>query len=903
MRRTDRKELYFEIIERVWNRQGRVSYKDFCEALIWARAHMSPDRRAQIHIPSQPTFSRYWRLFKKQQRIRSCSTAFIRDELVREMTEESIDPELPWNDLLASIHGWARERRVALPAPRRLDILIRSARAQAVGRRRRAQQAQREEALGIVLHDLPLVRRFTAAQELVRYPPAWQGKANLKTMAREACIMSELEHVLATNRLQPEALLANAITQDALNLIESTPPSLLSRIEKQEVVAALPIYLASRWQQARDVVITCFVRKARSLRFKVNELHDQAVREHSLSLLEDSGPRLRALRRAVLQAIDQNDPSILRDHRHFLAHLEDRQEEITSGEGLFSILAGRGNYARKFAHRLQGIPFEGHDPNAQAIVECLPELFAFHPFRLRAPWPVVNNLRFLDVPPTVLRRRRVFEPILLMTLADLIATGRITIPNSTLYRDIWTDVASIPVPEPPTDDWIVSLRQRLDTAWRRFTEVSQERNLVVDGKLHVPRVRAEEMEERRSIRLPSCSIVDILWEVHDATGFLDCFQLAGPAPHHLRDEERRRLTLAVLLAMGMNLGLREAARSFGRGYSLGRLRNVAAHYIRPETLRAALDRLLRVWDARDLGASWGTGQQCSVDGRVVYSYEKNLLSQYHHRKGRVGVTVYWFVRDDWMAAAIRLIGNQEYEAWYILDELLRPSGGKILESSCGDTHGQQLSLWGLSFLVGKRLLARFRGLRRVMLYGDRQDRGPPIRGVRTIRWNLISQCTASLQRLAQAVIEGKLPASDVLRTWNLYDDEGRNVGEALRELGKVLRTEYVLTYAMDGDLRAMVQRACTRSETWNSFQEAIAWGGGGRISTNNPRHREENGLSMAILMNAIVFNNAWRYGDRLKKMKGMTPIQWRHVRLYGQYHLGRRRGKRDLSEKRCAKSE
>ena len=105
MRRTDRKELYFEIIERVWNRQGRVSYKDFCEALIWARAHMSPDRRAQIHIPSQPTFSRYWRLFKKQQRIRSCSTAFIRDELLREMTKGSIDPELPWDDLLASIHG------------------------------------------------------------------------------------------------------------------------------------------------------------------------------------------------------------------------------------------------------------------------------------------------------------------------------------------------------------------------------------------------------------------------------------------------------------------------------------------------------------------------------------------------------------------------------------------------------------------------------------------------------------------------------------------------------------------------------------------------------------------------------------------------------------------------------
>ena len=886
MRRTEHKKLYFEIIERVWKRQGRVSYRDFNRALKWARARMAPNRSAQVRIPSQQTFSRFWRLFKKRQRIRSYSFVFFRNTLTREMAKGTIDPELSWNDLITTIRGWAREHHVALPAPDRLETLTRSARARAVGRRRHAQRIRREESLGLVLRNLPLIHRFTAAQELMRYPPAWQGKANLQTMAREARIRSELDHIFATNYLRPEILLANASTLDGLLLIEDTPPSLLSRVEKRAVIEALPVYLARRWQQARDVVITCFVRKARSLRFKVKELYDQAVREHSLSLLEDSGPHLRALRRAVLQAIDQNDSSILRDHRQFLAHLEDEQEEITSGEGLFSILAGRGNYARKFAIRLRDIPFEGHDPHARAIVECLPELFAFHQFRIRVPWTVVHRLRFLDVPPAVLRRRRVFEPVLLMTLADLIATGRVTIPGSMLFRDIWKDISSVPVSGPPNDDWIMTLRRRLDVAWQRFNEVFRERNLVVDGQLHVPRVRAEGAVESRSIQLPSCSIVDILWEVHEATGFLDCFQLSGPAPRHLRDDERERLIVAVLLAMGMNLGLREAARSFGRGYSLGRLRNVATHYIRPDTLLAAHHRILRVWDARDLGISWGTGQQCSVDGRVVYSYEKNLLSQYHHRKGRVGVTVYWFVRDDWMAAAIRLIGNQEHEAWYILDELIRQSGGKVLESSCGDTHGQQLALWGLSFLVDKRLMARFRGLRGVKLYSVRRDSGLPIRGVRTIRWNLIRQCAASLQQLAQAVIKGKLPASDVLRTWNLYDDEGRNVGEALREVGKVLRTEYILIYAMDRNLRAMVQRACTRSETWNSFQEAIAWGGGGRVSTNNPRRREEIGLSMAILMNAIIFHNVYRYGDRLKR-KNTTPIQWGHVSLYGQYNIWR----------------
>ncbi len=827
-------------------------------------------------------------MFEKRRRIRSYKTRALRNILAREMIKGTIDPELSWNDLSAAVHDWAQKQRIILPPDNRLGTIIRSARARAVGRRHRAQQEQREEAMGFVLRDLPLVQRFTAARELIRYPPAWQGKANLITMARETQIRSELEHVFAINHIQPEPLLGNSPEPDSFRLIESTPPSLLSRTEKRAVIAALPIYLAKRWQQARDVVITCFVRKARSLRFRIKEQHDQAVREHSLSLLEHSGPRLRALRRAVLHAIDKNDPSVLKVHRRFLAHMENRQEEIIGSEGLFSILAGRGGYARKFALRLKGIPFEGHDNHARTVVECLPEIFTFHPFRVQVPWPVVNRLHFLDVPPETIRRRRVFEPVILMTLADLIGSGRVTVPNSLLFRDLWTDISSVKLRKTiDTDRWIDALQSKLNRDWIRFVKVARKRDIAIDGQIHVPRIRATETDEGPGIRLPTIPIERLLWEVHDEIGFLDCFRLPENAPHSLSDEERRQLSLANLMATGMNMGLREGSRSFGRGYGLGRLRNAAAHYVYPKTLQATLDRLLQEWDRRNFGSIWGTGERCSVDGRVVFSYEKNLISQYHHRRGRIGVMAYWFVRDDWMASTIRLIGNQEHEAWFILDELLRPSGMKVLKSSCGDTHCQQLALWGLSSLVGKRILARFRGLRGVRLYCSRSGKHLPIRQVHPVRWDLLRRCARSLQRLGEAVRQGIIPASEVLKTWNIYDEEGRNVGDALRELGKIDRTGYILSYAMDKKLRATVQRGCTRSETWNSFMEAIAWAGGGRIATNDPRRRIEIGLSMAILMNAIVFHNVWKYGDRLKRVKGATPIQWGHVRFYGKYKIRR----------------
>jgi hypothetical protein len=124
--------------------------------------------------------------------------------------------------------------------------------------------------------------------------------------------------------------------------------------------------------------------------------------------------------------------------------------------------------------------------------------------------------------------------------------------------------------------------------------------------------------------------------------------------------------------------------------------------------------------------------------------------------------------------------------------------------------------------------------------------------------------------------------------WNIYDENGVNIAEALRELGKVTRTIHILSYAADPLLREQVHRGCERSENWNSFQEAIFFGKGGRIETNNPMRREEIGLAMAIVQNAIVFHNVWRHGSRLLKRPSATPVVWHHVMLLGRYRIKKR---------------
>ena len=181
----------------------------------------------------------------------------------------------------------------------------------------------------------------------------------------------------------------------------------------------------------------------------------------------------------------------------------------------------------------------------------------------------------------------------------------------------------------------------------------------------------------------------------------------------------------------------------------------------------------------------------------------------------------------------------------------------------------------------------FRQLGQVRLYGPQKGPWLGLHPVGSIDWELLRRSMKSLLRFAAAVRAGAIEPSEVLRTWNIYDEQGRNVSEALRELGKVERTDFILRYASDPNLRKDIQNVCQRAENWNSFQEAIFLGRGGRIETNDPGRRRQIGLAMAIILNAIVFYNAWRWGARLRKVNGATSVVWSHIRLLRQYRFTR----------------
>ena len=753
-----------------------------------------------------------------------------------------------------------------------------------------------EQSLGVSIRNLPVVRRWTAARELIRYPSAPIGRANIPKMAEEHKIFRDITSTLVKNNLDPIGLLANPDCDRLFQFVERRRPSLLSKWEQRKVLEALPFYLAGRLRESLDAVLICFVRKARLLRSRVSDEVEDDRREESLVLLERSSRHLQELQIAIAEALSIGNPTPLLPYQKKITRLYNDGIATLDRNRLYRIIGSKGTYTRKLAHRLVGIHFQGHEPHANVLVEVLQEILTFAPFEKKIPQDIVAKLTFLQIPPSLLVQRQVFEPVVMITLADYLWSGRVTVSLSRRFSNMWACVPTSEIQIDPVK-WVSHRQGQLNKSWIDFEKEAKKLELVKDGRLHIRRpprslsrcaeIKHQQRHEELVSNLRLVPILEVIFWVQRLTNYLDEFKLRKEASHQLPTDEKLRAISGILIATGMNIGIREMPVVLDNLHNIGRIQNIMDNYMTKENLEAALGRLLQVWDERKMGKLWGPGQLISVDGRVIGAFQNNLLSRYHYRKGRSGMTVYWFRRDDGIATRVKSLGNQEWEAWHVLDELLHPLTNQDLHASCGDTQGQFLALWSLSSILGKEIFARFRRPSRVLLFKPSAKNRADLKNLRTIRWDIIERGLPSIFRLAQAIKEDKVQASDILRRWYLYDDTGCDVAEVLRELGKVDRTEFLLRYACDINLQCRIRDACNDAEAWNSFHEAIFWGNGGKLRSNNPDRHEETLLALTLLMNSIVFYNVDKYGEKLKEAKAPTPVIWDHIQVLGKYQFRR----------------
>jgi len=278
-------------------------------------------------------------------------------------------------------------------------------------------------------------------------------------------------------------------------------------------------------------------------------------------------------------------------------------------------------------------------------------------------------------------------------------------------------------------------------------------------------------------------------------------------------------------------------------------------------------------------------------------YDQNLMAEYHIRYGGYGGIAYHHVSDTYVALFSHFIPCGVWEAIYIIDGLLKNKSDIQPDTIHADTQGQSAPVFALSYLLGIKLMPRIRNWQDLKFFRPAPDaRYEHIDSLfkDTIDWSLIEVHWKDLLRVVLSISAGKISSVTLLRKLG-NDSRKIRLYQAFRELGRVVRTIFLLRYISDLDLREKITASTNKVEAYNGFAKWNFFGGEGVISDNDPEEQEKMVKYNDLVTNAIIFSNAVDLTRILRDLVNegmkprrqdvatMSPYMTGHIKRFGDY--------------------
>lgn len=401
--------------------------------------------------------------------------------------------------------------------------------------------------------------------------------------------------------------------------------------------------------------------------------------------------------------------------------------------------------------------------------------------------------------------------------------------------------------------------------------------------------------QMRTSRLP-----DLLIEVDNDLRFTDHFM--PPAQRGGRDSEDVCMILATTLAHGCNIGLHTMAQ-ITQGVTYKRLKRVSDWQMTEEAQRAALASLVHAISRIDT-LRWGEGRTSASDGQRFAMPRKVLQQTYSTRFSDFALEFYSFVADNYAPFYSMPIECTDRDAGFLLDGLLYNESDLELEEHYTDTHGYTEINFAAFAMLGRRFCPRIRGIQKQRLY--RLDVGRnygPLsilvgRADRTINPQVIAEQWDRMGQFYASLECGHTTASVALKRLASCTAKNRFY-RANRDLGRIFKTEFLLSYLSEPQLRSRIRRGLLKVEQLHALARDVYYGRRGRINARE-LHEQMNSCSCLTLILACVIYWQAKEISRVVRccnpeednidvtlLDHVSPIEWDNVTLYGQYVLDR----------------
>ncbi len=320
-------------------------------------------------------------------------------------------------------------------------------------------------------------------------------------------------------------------------------------------------------------------------------------------------------------------------------------------------------------------------------------------------------------------------------------------------------------------------------------------------------------------------------------------------------------------------------------------------HISTPKIEAAIRDIINAFNRFNLPSIWGTGKKAAADGSKFEIYENNLHSEYHIRYGGYGGIAYHHVSDKYIALFTHFITCGVWEAVYILDGLLKNLSDIQPDTLYADTQGQSGPVFAISYLLGIKLMPCIRNWKDLTFLRPSESAtykyiDPLFKGV--VNWNLIKTHWLDMMRVVLSIKAGKVMPSTLLRKLGSYSKKNR-LYQAFQELGKVVRTMFLLEYISSPKMRTEITAVTNIVEKYHDFLDWVCFGKDGTITENDPIEQEKRFKYLDLVASAVILHNTVDMSLAIQTLmargepvhqryiKALSPFITRHIKRYGDY--------------------
>ncbi|WP_205650836.1 Tn3 family transposase [Alteromonas macleodii] len=614
------------------------------------------------------------------------------------------------------------------------------------------------------------------------------------------------------------------------------------------------------------------------------------------------------------------------DEKHLLASIDDlhifkRLEE----RGYCDLLLARYPSLRKYFADFIRLPFEvakGSGPLIKAIefvrklddgdLKKLPENTptAFIPRELR------RSLK--DQADNI--NRNVWEMGLALAMKDALRSGDLYLPQSKQHVSFWDLTLNEPswdetrqavyteLQQPPPHE----VRAAISTQFHEsvseakklfgldnFAEIQNGRlKLKRDDKLEVPD-KVNQLQKVIDAHMPSIRIEQLLMEVDQMTHYSRHFV---PIQHHQsRPKAFYKSLMAAIISQATNLGVVSMSNSV-KGVTVDMLRHILQYYIREETLINASAEIVYQHHELPLSAVHGTGTLSSSDAQRFKIRADSLLASYYPRYYgyyEKAIGIYTHVSDQYSVFSTKIISCSPREALYVLDGLLENNTILKIREHTTDTHGYTEIVFALCHLLGFYFMPRIRDLKDQQLYRidktvDYGDLNHLL--TKTADLAIIEEQWEYMMRVAISLKQKTAPAHVIVQRLTNSSPSDR-LTKAFTNLGRIIKTEYILRYLTDKELRQTVQRQLNKGEYRHKLPRWIFFADQGEFTTGDYEEIMNKASSLSFVSNAILYWNTIKISDIVEQLRQqgeeiddetlshISLLPYKHVLPNGTYFI------------------